>query len=75
MGLVIELEERRRQKQISLPASSQEQLPAVLSRLLAAGAVEFARVALDAWANREMEPEELLELCATYASVAGLENV
>lgn len=51
-----------------------QELPLVLARLLAAGATEFARVALDAWGNEEMDPVELLELCATYASVAGLEN-
>lgn len=52
-----------------------EQLPQVLARLLAAGATEFTRVALDAWGNRSIEPDELLELCTTYAAVAGLETV
>lgn len=47
----------------------------MLARLLAAGATDFTRVALDAWGKQEMEPEELMELCETYASVAGLETL
>lgn len=50
-------------------------LPQVLATLLAAGATEFTRVALDAWGKRSIEPDELLELCTTYAAVAGLETV
>lgn len=74
MGVIIELEPRRQSRGRSRPVP-REELPLVLSRLLAAGATDFARVALDAWGKREMEPEELLELCATYAAVAGLETV
>jgi len=75
MGMVVSLETRRAAKHRRLPAEPREELPLVLSRLLAAGATDFARVALDAWGKRELEPEELLELCATYAAVAGLETV
>ncbi|HYF95988.1 MAG TPA: hypothetical protein VD969_27565 [Symbiobacteriaceae bacterium] len=74
MGVVIELETRRTARGRAM-LGPREELPLVLSRLLAAGATDFARVALDAWGKREMEPEELLELCATYAAVAGLETV
>jgi hypothetical protein len=75
MGVVIELQARRRMTRACHKASPKEELPLVLSRLLAAGATDFARVALDAWGKQEMDPEELLELCATYAAVAGLETV
>ncbi|HWI50986.1 MAG TPA: hypothetical protein VNT01_02445 [Symbiobacteriaceae bacterium] len=74
MGVVIELQNRR-DLRIRHRKTPKEELPLMLSRLLAAGATDFARVALDAWGKQEMEPEELLELCATYAAVAGLENV
>lgn len=76
MAVVVELQARRQARPIRKAKSSpKEELPLVLSRLLAAGATDFARVALDAWGKHEMEPEELLELCATYAAVAGLETV
>jgi hypothetical protein len=74
MGQVLDLGARRHYKRSRRPADPRAELPLVLSRLLAAGATEFARVALDAWGNHEMEADELLELCATYAAVAGLEN-
>ena len=73
MGMVIDLQVRRSSRQKAV-LSAKEELPLVLSRLLAAGATDFARVALDAWGKQELDPEELLELCATYAAVAGLEN-
>jgi hypothetical protein len=75
MGVVVELQARRRMVRGCPKASPKQELPLVLSRLLAAGATDFARVALDAWGKHEMDPEELLELCATYAAVAGLETV
>lgn len=74
MGVVIDLEQRRH-AQWQRKAGPREELPLILSRLLAAGATDFTRIALDAWGKREMEPEDLLELCATYAAVAGLETV
>lgn len=74
MGVVIELQSRRGMRMQERKVQKEE-LPLVLSRLLAAGATDFARVALDAWGKHEIEPEELLELCATYAAVAGLETV
>lgn len=73
MGVVIDLESRRRPVR-RFPKAGDE-LPLMLSRLVAAGATDFARVALDAWGRQELEPEELLELCVTYAAVAGLETV
>jgi hypothetical protein len=74
VGTVIDLASRR------LPQGKDRetayaQLPRVLAQLLAAGATEFTRVALDAWGNRSVEPDELLELCSTYAAVAGLETI
>ncbi|HYG60340.1 MAG TPA: hypothetical protein VD902_19900 [Symbiobacteriaceae bacterium] len=74
MGVLIALESRRTVKRARI-LSPKEELPLVLSRLLAAGATDFARIALDAWGKHELEPEELLELCTTYAAVAGLETV
>lgn len=74
MGVVIDFETRRAARQVR-PAGTDEALPRVLAQLLAAGATDFTRIALDAWGKRELEPEELLELCATYAAVAGLETV
>lgn len=73
MGNLIDLETRRFSRKRTAYAG--KELPLVLSRLLAAGATDFTRIALDAWGNHEMDAEELLELCATYAAVAGLENV
>lgn len=52
-----------------------QELPIVLSRMLAAGAVDFARIALDAWGSGEMAPEEILELCNTYAMIADLKTL
>jgi hypothetical protein len=75
MGVVVELEARRRNSRRLQRFGPGEELPLMLARLLEAGATDFARVALDAWGRQEMEPEELLELCVTYAAVAGLENV
>lgn len=72
---VIELESRRRFALPLAEANPRKELPLVLARLLAAGATDFTRVALDAWGKQEMAPEELLELCVTYAAVAGLETV
>jgi hypothetical protein len=72
MGVVIPLEPKRNQRRRMVNA--RDELPLVLARLLAAGATEFTRVALDAWGSRDMEPDELLELCATYAAVVGLET-
>jgi hypothetical protein len=76
MGTIIDLQARRTVRQ-SKPVvmAAKDKLPLVLSQLLAAGATDFARVALDAWGKQELDPEELLELCATYAAVAGLETV
>ena len=75
MGLIVPLEPRRSAKQRLNVATPRHELPLVLARLLAAGATDFTRVALDAWGRHEIEPEELLELCTTYASVAGLETL
>lgn len=75
MGVVVAIESRRSGRYIRKPDDPKAALPLVLSRLLEAGATEFTRVALDAWGKRELEPEELLDLCATYAAVAGLESV
>lgn len=76
MAVVIELQARRQARKMGkIKITPKDELPLVLSRLLEAGATDFARVALDAWGKNEMEPEELLELCATYAAVAGLETV
>lgn len=33
---------------------------------------DFAIDAVTAWGRREMEPGDLLDLCRTYAAVAGL---
>lgn len=75
MGRVVTMESRRLPRQSRKAVGPREQLPLILARLLAAGATDFTRIALDAWGNQELEPEELLELCTTYASVAGLETV
>lgn len=75
MGVVIPLEDRRPRRRSPKPPTPGQRLPLMLAQLLAAGATDFARVALDAWGKQEIEPEELMELCSTYASVAGLENV
>lgn len=75
MGLIVPLEPRRSAKLRVNAAPPRQELPLMLARLLAAGATDFTRVALDAWGRHEMEPDELLELCATYASVAGLETL
>lgn len=74
MGVLIDLEHRR-QAHLQRKSGPKEELPLILSRLLAAGATDFTRIALDAWGKREMDADELLELCATYAAVAGLETV
>lgn len=74
MGIVVPLKPRQSSAPRLRSIPAREQLPLLLSRLLAAGATDFARIALDAWGKQELEPEELLELCTTYASVAGLEN-
>jgi len=76
MGQVISIETRRR-----YPAhhrqrgNEREQLPLMLAQLLAAGATDFTRVALDAWGKHELEPEEIMDLCITYADVTGLETL
>lgn len=75
MGLVIPFERRSVPRHSAHRLAPRQELPLVLARLLAAGATDFARVALDAWGKEELEPEELLELCETYASVAGLKNL
>lgn len=75
MGQVIDLASRRDRQVHRKVLAPQDELALVLARLLAAGATDFTRVALDAWGNHELEPEELMELCATYAAVAGFENV
>lgn len=75
MGLVIPLESRRARRADRRLIRADQQLPLMLAQLLAAGATDFARVALDAWGKQEMQAEELVELCSTYASVAGFENV
>jgi hypothetical protein len=72
MGLVIKLEARRHQR-VQPGSPAERELPRMLSHLLAAGATDFTRVALDAWGKAELAPEEILELCTTYAAVAGLE--
>lgn len=75
MGLVIPLESRRFRRTSRRLVSADQQLPLMLAQLLAAGATDFTRVALDAWGKQEMAAEELVELCTTYASVAGFQNV
>ena len=75
MGLIVPLESRRSAKQRLNVTTPRHELLLILARLLAAGATDFTRVALDAWGRHEIEPEELLELCTTYASVAGLETL
>lgn len=70
--MVVNLTERRRSK-LPARAPAEHSLPLVLAALLAAGATEFTRVALDAWGRSELGPDELLELCETYASVVGLD--
>jgi hypothetical protein len=72
LAMVVDLTERRRIRQ-NVRAPVEQALPRVLSALLAAGATEFTKIALEAWGRSEIEPKELLELCQTYASVAGLE--
>jgi hypothetical protein len=72
LAMVVDLTERRRTRQ-TVRAPVEQALPRVLSALLAAGATEFTKIALEAWGRAEIEPVELLELCQTYASVAGLE--
>jgi hypothetical protein len=74
LGHLIQLASHRPCKKNQRILGPREELPLMLSRLLAAGATDFARVALDAWGRNELAPEELLELCTTYAAVAGLEN-
>lgn len=73
VGQVIQIESLRLEREIRRAATPREQLPLLLSRLLKAGATDFTRVALDAWGRRELDPDELVELCTTYAAVAGLE--
>lgn len=73
MGVLVDLEARRFSRRRTVYA--RKELPLILSQLLAAGATDFTRIALDAWGKQEMDADELLELCATYAAVAGLENV
>lgn len=75
MSRVISIDEKRRTKVLSRLRSPKDQLPLMLAQLLAAGATDFARVALDAWGRHELEPEELVDLCRTYANVAGLETL
>lgn len=75
MGLVIPFERRPAAGRKVRRSATRQELPLVLARLLEAGATDFTRVALDAWGKHELEPEELLELCETYASVAGFENL
>jgi hypothetical protein len=75
VGLVIQLESRRPPNSKRTSVAPRDQLPLMLARLLAAGATDFTRVALDAWGKQEIEPEELVELCTTYAAVAGLESI
>ncbi len=75
MGLVIPMESRKPVRRKLQQVPNRQELPLMLARLLAAGATDFTRVALDAWGKHELEPEELMELCETYASVAGLETL
>lgn len=74
VGMVVDLDSRRR-RQPQRPGEARERLPQVLAHLLAAGATDFTRIALDAWGKQSIDPDELLELCTTYAAVAGLETV
>jgi hypothetical protein len=75
VGVVVPLQRRQSSIRKGRPVQAPQELPLLLARLLAAGATEFTRVALDAWANQELNEEELVELCSTYAAVAGLETV
>jgi len=75
MGQVISIETRRRYTFNGRRVPGREQLPLMLAQLLAAGATDFTRVALDAWGKHELEPDELMDLCITYADVAGLETL
>lgn len=72
LAMVVDLTERRRTRQPAR-APAEQSLPLVLAALLAAGATEFTRIALDAWGRSEIGPGEILELCEAYASVAGLD--
>jgi hypothetical protein len=72
LAMVVDLTERRRTRQ-PVRAPAEHSLPLVLANLLAAGATDFTRIALDAWGREEIGERELLELCQTYASVAGLD--
>lgn len=74
VGQVLSLESRRIARDLRRAPTARDQLPLLLSRLLEAGATDFTKVALDAWGRRELEPDELVELCTTYAAVAGLET-
>jgi len=74
MGVVVDLNRRRRAVRRPKPATTDSELALALFNLLEAGATDFTRVALSAWGRRELDAEEILELCATYASVAGLET-
>ena len=75
MGLVVSINSHRVSRAEGKPRTARQQLPLLLAQLLEAGATDFARIALDAWGREELDPEELVELCNTYASVAGLETL
>lgn len=69
MGTIIRVEPGRRGRPVTTAA---EALPRVLASLIEAGMADFALGAVTAWGRRELPPAELLELCQTYAAVAGL---
>lgn len=62
--------ERRRLAQSRTTAN--DVLPRVLAALIAAGQGNFALEAVSAWGRQEVAADELLDLCQTYAAVAGL---
>jgi len=53
-------------------ASAADVLPRLLADLIAAGQGDFALGAVTAWGRQELAPAEVLDLCQTYAAVAGL---
>ena len=69
MGTIIRVEPQR---QARAGATAAETLPRVLAALIAAGEREFALGAVTAWGRRELPAAEVLNLCQTYAAVAGL---
>lgn len=69
LGTIVPMEWKQRPPS---PAAAAEALPRLLARMVEAGLCDFALSALTAWGRRELPPSELLDLCQTYAAVAGL---